>query len=98
MVNNFISWLDQNKNKFCEFGFITFDFYYNEQQMPNEGSVVVTTENKDYICQFTIRNNGLSDIEVLDMQSEELVFYTYCKTKLNVNYKNMFGLFFDFFN
>lgn len=96
MVDNFICWLNHNKKEFQKHGFFLFDTLFNEQEESSKGSVVVTTENDDYICQFTIRNNGLTDIEIIDVKGGDLVFYIYCKSNMTLNFDNMFAMFFDF--
>ena len=72
MTEKFYDWLNQNKKRFEKYGFTSFVFLDNKQSGSNEGSVVVTTKNERYICQFTIRNNGLIDIEMVGVESGEL--------------------------
>ena len=95
MTEKFYDWLNQNKKRFEKYGFTSFDFLDNKQSGSNEGSVVVTTKNEKYICQFTIRNNGLIDIEMVSVKSGELDYYIYCKVNYGVNFDNIFNIFFD---
>ena len=97
MIEKFYDWLNQNEKHFGKYGFVSFDFLENKQLGPNEGSVVVTTKNEKYICQFTIRNNGLIDVEVVSVESGELDYYIYCKVNYCANFDNIFNVFFDFF-
>ena len=55
-----------------------------------EKSVVYTYENFKYISQLTIRNDGYINIELLQKDSEEMVFYMYCKTDKKIMFESLF--------
>lgn len=98
MIEKFMSWLNANKHLFQQLGFGDFEFNYISPENGGAGSVIITFGNDDYICQFTIRNDGINDIEVLSAETGETVFILYSQVTDNVNYNNFMGIFFDHFN
>ena len=95
MTENFIEWLKHSRDRFTEYGFSEFDVL-NTSNGADDSSVVVTSENESYICQFTVRNNGMTDIEAVSIDSGELVYFLYCRTNSAVNYSRLFDNLFDF--
>lgn len=96
MVNGFISWFKRNENKFIQAGLSEVDRYENLSDKANDGSIVITEENDNHICQLTVRNDGFIDIEAVSKDSGELEYYIYCKTNKNVDFDNLFSNLFDY--
>ena len=96
MVNRFISWFKKNENKFIQAGLSEIEQREHVSAKANEGSILIIEENADYICQFTIRNDGIIDIEAVSKDSGELEYYIYCKTNKNVDFDNLFSNLFDY--
>lgn len=97
MIKKFMSWLNENKYLFEQLGFSDFEFDHISPENGEVGSVIITFGNDNYICQFTIKNNGVNDIEVLSSETEETVFILYSQVTDKVNYTNFMSIFFDHF-
>lgn len=93
----FKSWLKQNFQRFSDYGLSFVDTFENSPIDGNDGSVVITNENSLYITQITVRNDGFINIEVLSNDTEEMVFYIYCKTTERVvDFDALMKNYFDF--
>ena len=90
------SWLDHNLQKFSECGLSFIDTFENYPIDGNDGSVVITNQNSLYITQITVRNDGFKNIEVLSNDTEEMVFYIYCKITEKVDFDALMKNYFDF--
>lgn len=96
IVEKFKSWLKQNSRKFTNCGLSFIDTFENKSIEGNDGSIVITNENSHYITQITVRNDGFINIEVISNETEEMMFYIYCKITENVDFDALMKIFFDF--
>lgn len=96
IVDNFKSWLKQNYQKFSNCGLSFVDTFENMSTENNDGSMVISNENSLYITQITVRNDGFINIEVLSNDTEEMVFYIYCKITEKVDFDALMKNYFDF--
>ena len=78
IIDDFKLWLKSNEERILQQGLRLVDVYKNITEKEIEKSVVYTYENFKYISQLTIRNDGYINIELLQKDSEEMVFYMYC--------------------
>lgn len=96
IVEIFKSWLKQNYQRFSNCGLSFVDTFEQSSIDGNDGSVVITDENSLYITQITVRNDGFINVEVLSNDTEEMVFYAYCKTTEKVDFDALMKNYFDF--
>lgn len=96
IVEIFKSWLKQNYQRFSNCGLSFVDTFEHSSIDGNDGSVVITDVNSLYITQITVRNDGFINVEVLSNDTEEMVFYIYCKTTEKVDFDALMKNYFDF--
>lgn len=94
IVDDFKLWLKSNEESFSEQGLDLADIYENIAEKEIDRSVVYTYENSKYISQLTIRNDGYINIELLQKNSEEMVFYMYCKIDKKITFDSLFDNYF----
>ena len=89
IIDDFKLWLKTNEENNQQLGLDLIDTYENFAEKEIDNSVVYTYENSRFISQLTIRNDGFINIEVVQKDSEELVFYIYCKTNGKINFDSL---------
>lgn len=90
IIDDFKLWLKSNEERILQQGLRLVDVYKNITEKEIEKSVVYIYENFKYISQLTIRNDGYINIELLQKDSEEMVFYMYCKTDKKIMFESLF--------
>ena len=90
IIDDFKLWLKSNEERILQQGLRLVDVYKNITEKEIEKSVVYTYENFKYISQLTIRNDGYINIELLQKDGEEMVFYMYCKTDKKIMFESLF--------
>ena len=90
IIDDFKLWLKSNEERILQQGLRLVDVYKNITEKEIEKSVVYTYENFKYISQLTIRNDGYINIELLQKDSEGMVFYMYCKTDKKIMFESLF--------
>lgn len=96
IIDDFKHWIKVNEKKNKQFELTLIDVYENTCDKEVDNSVVYTYENDTFISQFTIRNDGFINIEVLRKDNENLVFYIYCMTDKHINFESLLDNYFNY--
>ncbi len=96
IVEKFKSWLEKNAQRFSNHRLSLVDTFENKPVENTDGSIVITHENSLYITQITVRNDGFINIEILSHDTEEVVFYIYCKATEIIDFDALMKNYFDF--
>ena len=83
-------WLEQNKKMFSSNEIIQIYEY------ENNNSLVVQHESEFYLGQVTARNDGFTDIEIISIETEGLVFYMHCMAHADIEIAPMFDMYINF--
>lgn len=84
-------WLEQNEKKFSENGIIQIDRYeYNNK------SLVVQHKTDLYIGEIVARSDGFTDIQVLEIKTDELVFCMHCMAHTDIEISPMLDMYMNF--
>lgn len=94
IVDDFKLWLTSYEEKNLKLGLDLVDTYENVAEKEIDKSVVYTYDHSKYISQLTIRNDGYINIEILQKDSEEIVFYMYCKTDKKIEFDSLLNNYF----
>lgn len=84
-------WLEQNEKTFAENGIIEAVRYEN-----NGHSLVVQHDTDLYMGEIVARNDGFTDIQILEIKTGELVFCMHCMCREDMEISPMFDMYIDF--
>lgn len=83
LVQAFKKWLDENRHRLLEIGTIA-NIHEYQNDADETVSVLVDHDTETYIAQIHARNDGLFDIEVIDVDDpDNMAFYIYSRCEGN---------------
>lgn len=90
MDKEFKDWLGKNKPILAQLG-LRINNYQEVDNGDGNTAITITHETDIHMGQITVRNSGSIDIEILSVESGEMVFHIYCSAKEGIDFDSLLG-------
>jgi hypothetical protein len=93
VLEKFEIWLNEEKSTIEAMGYV-IDIEKNLIAVDRDNwTICVHLDSDELIARITARNNGMCDLEILEVISEQTIFYTHVIVNERDNFNNVFSNF-----